>query len=911
MQSSQVLPFPIQIELEENFDKFTHKLLTEQWFQDFGQREWFFRNESFALDAVKSHWESLCSFVDCWIPKLRYPTRPNLSSAVFLEYRQEVQKGAENLRSYLSTLVAVLQLGVEEECLTHEDVSTVAREAYEAQTLLRDQGRFTKESLERIDRAFFYATLGWKALATTVIDDQAFWERESFTGVDPDFQKRMLQLNLEGSRRVLAAHNCFDLEVPTIEIETFKRLRDMRNGRLEKEKIFALQAFDALEVNGAISGEYRRQTVEKIENSLSPTGSPTLLSLTRKYQEFRKVFEDSSFQKFRSELCQFIENKEIVRKAIVELTVFRIHLRDLPHKCTVNDVKAKEREICAHIPSLWRKNIEAFRQWCGSEDEVKHPFLKTLVRALASLPISYPKDPPSTIQQAVESISQVRNNLWGVSSRVVALSERVCEVERRGALFGPEIGEKVSIELTARLSQYMKDPCCLAQAENLLMAENQVNALEQELQKEELLVLKRFEEKREQLLKLAWSAYLEVLNANVAMGKKNAQPILALWERAGTLLPLSREVSFIEVEEAFSTFEEEVKNTKNYLLRKMRIQEVFFESFGANTEQWIELTGQKMAHMSAIAETTAKIPAELIFFSGRTVSLKCSKAIGGLQFTLKEFTQQNEIGVFYKTISCSAKLFGDMPETLIYIKPFNKSSANFASLYLEEKVSSDCHKRMASDEVTNVVMVRLRNHENSPHAAKGICMPFYELNGLKLMLRHPHLSEITRLKIVRDAARGLAKMHASGWVHGNFHPENLLIQCKGNELIGYVANFRHAKKIHDMAIPGLLAYMPKEAINPEFQASVSTDEFSLGVFILEMFKGHAANKFRDLSSIGKIVSSVSWDLAHRRTVESLDRAEFIDELILQLLDSIAENRPPATYVTRKIQARIDEGILLR
>jgi hypothetical protein len=125
----------------------------------------------------------------------------------------------------------------------------------------------------------------------------------------------------------------------------------------------------------------------------------------------------------------------------------------------------------------------------------------------------------------------------------------------------------------------------------------------------------------------------------------------------------------------------------------------------------------------------------------------------------------------------------------------------------------------------------------------AIVMEFVEGGSLREKLhQHPNgLSVAEALRILRQIAAGLAAAHASGVIHRDMKPENVLIDRDG---VARVSDFGLALPLHSGsarltlsgAAVGTVDYMAPEQFKGG-EADVRLDVFALGVMAYELFTG--------------------------------------------------------------------------
>jgi serine/threonine-protein kinase len=120
-----------------------------------------------------------------------------------------------------------------------------------------------------------------------------------------------------------------------------------------------------------------------------------------------------------------------------------------------------------------------------------------------------------------------------------------------------------------------------------------------------------------------------------------------------------------------------------------------------------------------------------------------------------------------------------------------------------------------------------------------IAMACYEGETLKSIIENERLSVDESIRIARQIADGLAKAHASGIVHRDVKPENVMITKDG---VAKILDFGLAKTVDTTtltnpgAMLGTIAYMSPEQLKGG-EVDPESDVWSLGVILYEMLSG--------------------------------------------------------------------------
>ncbi|MBJ7312084.1 protein kinase [Rugamonas sp. CCM 8940] len=136
-------------------------------------------------------------------------------------------------------------------------------------------------------------------------------------------------------------------------------------------------------------------------------------------------------------------------------------------------------------------------------------------------------------------------------------------------------------------------------------------------------------------------------------------------------------------------------------------------------------------------------------------------------------------------------------------------------------------------------------------ANQAIIMELVQGNTLRQCMLDRTLNQAQALEIVDQIAAAMAEAHASGLVHGDLKPSNLIIEASGAPRI---LDFGLARQINPLANPssmtdhsdGTIAYMAPERLGGQ-PPSVASDIYALGAMLYEMLAG--TRPFADLDGL--------------------------------------------------------------
>lgn len=122
-----------------------------------------------------------------------------------------------------------------------------------------------------------------------------------------------------------------------------------------------------------------------------------------------------------------------------------------------------------------------------------------------------------------------------------------------------------------------------------------------------------------------------------------------------------------------------------------------------------------------------------------------------------------------------------------------------------------------------------------------IAMAYVEGETLDQLIRRSELSISKVLRIASQLCGGLARAHASGVIHRDIKPQNILVDREGRVTIldfGLAKVFDAQKLTQTGAMVGTMSYMsPEQARGQEIDHR--SDIFSVGAVLFEMITGHA------------------------------------------------------------------------
>ncbi|MCA9270772.1 MAG: serine/threonine protein kinase, partial [Planctomycetales bacterium] len=105
--------------------------------------------------------------------------------------------------------------------------------------------------------------------------------------------------------------------------------------------------------------------------------------------------------------------------------------------------------------------------------------------------------------------------------------------------------------------------------------------------------------------------------------------------------------------------------------------------------------------------------------------------------------------------------------------------------------------------------------------------------GLRMPPRHA-------LWVVRQAAEGLAALHAAGWLHGDAKPDNIHVGLDGHVTLldlGLARPLGRPGSVVERPLAGTLTYLAPEWFIATGKADARSEVYSLGVVLFELLAG--------------------------------------------------------------------------
>ena len=139
----------------------------------------------------------------------------------------------------------------------------------------------------------------------------------------------------------------------------------------------------------------------------------------------------------------------------------------------------------------------------------------------------------------------------------------------------------------------------------------------------------------------------------------------------------------------------------------------------------------------------------------------------------------------------------------------------------------------------------------------------------------------TAIKMAIDVANGLAELHAQDVIHRDIKPSNILFDAKGRAKVADLGLAQTKQSMRSLLSnpppnPGTPAYMSPEQKSSTNYLNSASDVFALGLVLFEALTGRIYRNQRS----GTRASSLRSDIP-----------AWLDDLIVQMLSDLPENRP--------------------
>jgi serine/threonine protein kinase len=261
-----------------------------------------------------------------------------------------------------------------------------------------------------------------------------------------------------------------------------------------------------------------------------------------------------------------------------------------------------------------------------------------------------------------------------------------------------------------------------------------------------------------------------------------------------------------------------------------------------------------------------------------------NETIGG--YRLRSLLQTGQVSQVFEVVEPTSNRHFAMK--ILLPEAAEKSDVR-ANLFHEAEVGT----KLRHENVIHILKVSREQH--SPH----FIMEYFPSGSMRTRLMGKDFAFIKEHArgVFKQAATGLAYMHASGWVHCDVKPDNMLVNAAGQlKWIDFAISRRIpkglAKIFHRQAkAQGTPSYMSPEQIRKQ-ALDASADIYGLGATYYELLTGRPplrGNTIPDLLN-KQLVEKPITPQAHNKDVTD----EFAG-LVLKMLSKKKEDRPPSCH----------------
>jgi serine/threonine protein kinase len=212
-------------------------------------------------------------------------------------------------------------------------------------------------------------------------------------------------------------------------------------------------------------------------------------------------------------------------------------------------------------------------------------------------------------------------------------------------------------------------------------------------------------------------------------------------------------------------------------------------------------------------------------------------------------------------------------------------------------------RRVKSPHVAPVLAAQLRQ---APHY---LVMPLLEGATIAAQLRSGPLEVGDALWLARQAAQGLAAMHAAGFAHGDLKPANLMVAPDGHLTILDLCSVQPLcgqSGAARAALHGTLPYLAPELLTTLATAGVRSDLYSLGATLFEMLAGRPPVEAATLAEL--VTRHRQQAVARLRTLVPHAPRE-VEWLVARLLARNPLRRPASAEEVVRLLVRLEIATL--
>jgi serine/threonine protein kinase len=196
----------------------------------------------------------------------------------------------------------------------------------------------------------------------------------------------------------------------------------------------------------------------------------------------------------------------------------------------------------------------------------------------------------------------------------------------------------------------------------------------------------------------------------------------------------------------------------------------------------------------------------------------------------------------------------------------------------------------------NVIhIIKISRNAQSPH----FIMEYFPSGSMRTRLMSKDITFIKEnaMKVFKQAATGLAYMHASGWVHCDVKPDNMLVNASGQlKWIDFAISRRIPKGLAKLfyrqaKAQGTPSYMAPEQIRKQ-PLDARADVYGLGATYYELVT--ARPPFRG-NTIPDLLNKQLVEKAASPQVHNKDVSDEFSALVLKMLSKKKDDRPETCH----------------
>lgn len=275
------------------------------------------------------------------------------------------------------------------------------------------------------------------------------------------------------------------------------------------------------------------------------------------------------------------------------------------------------------------------------------------------------------------------------------------------------------------------------------------------------------------------------------------------------------------------------------------------------------------------------------------------------------------------TISVDAPVFSPRKSfTDMYKGAYDQAPIALKVIRCKDSLGRERIKKLLLQEMRK--WSRLRTHENillavaafsledlNDGSAPALLYPWQENGNISQYLRdHPRAP---RLRLVVEIADALSFLHAEGFIHGNLHPENVLISLSGAAMVSDLNVASIEKELGSSDIDyNHIRYFPPEHLANDYTPTTVSDCFSFGSVAFEVLSRIQPFAGR-LSSIDIVLALHDGEKPFVRPPNSALTPLQSDAELWQLMNTCwnakPEARPTLLHVSANLQ-RIETRVRL-